>query len=187
MGSCADLTHFVLLSESCVPVRPLAEMLKELDWNPKPRFKCRTLAKASALQKSRAMPLPQVPDDCWRFQSQWWLLDRIAARWVARADYTEVFQKMDIPDEAYFSTVLSLLGYPVDDRVIDKPVTWVHWESGAGRPTSHPEIKMERLEEMLDSGAWFARKFPPGADIGSYGLHRTAGAACVPELGHLQV
>ena len=148
-----SLTHFVLLSESCVPVRPLPEILRELDWNPKPRFKSRTLSEASQLQKSRAAPVPEVPDDCWRFQSQWWLLDRIAANWVARADYTDVFEKMGIPDEAYFSTVLCLLGYPVDDRCSGKPVTWVHWEKDVGRPTEHDKISMEILEVMLESGA----------------------------------
>lgn len=63
----------------------------------------------------------------------------------------------------------------MDDRVIDRAVTWVHWAGKAGRPTEHNEIEMERLEELLDSGAWFARKFPPGANIGSYRLHQHGG------------
>jgi hypothetical protein len=108
------LTHFMLLSESCVPTRPLAAMLRHLDWNPKPRFLCHTLDQVTTQQLARTAALPEVPTDCWRFQSQWWLLDRIAAEWVARADYTDVFARMRVPDESYFATVLGLLGYPVD-------------------------------------------------------------------------
>ncbi|WP_379716096.1 beta-1,6-N-acetylglucosaminyltransferase [Haloferula chungangensis] len=171
-----SMTHFVLLSESCVPVRPLPEILRELDWNPKPRFKSRTLSETGQRQVSRATALPEVPNDCWRFQSQWWLLDRIAANWVARADYTEVFERMEIPDEAYFSTVLCLLGYPVDDWSTNNPVTWSHWEKDAGRPTEYEKITMEMMEKILESGSWFARKFPVGADIGKYGLHLPARA-----------
>jgi len=55
-------------------------------------------------------------------------------------------------------------------------VTWVHWEKDVGRPTEHDKISMEMLEVMLESGAWFARKFPVGADIGGYGLHLPAKA-----------
>lgn len=174
------LTHFVLLSESCVPVRPLPAMLTHLDRNPKPRFSWTPADKASSLQKSRAAALPQVPDACWRFQSQWWLLDRIAAEWVARADYTEIFAGMAVPDEAYFATVLCLLGYPLEDRVVKKAVTWTHWEKDAGRPTEFRVLEGLRLEELLESDAWFARKFPPGADIGRLGLHRSSGR-CLPE------
>jgi hypothetical protein len=101
-----ELTHFALVSESCVPVRPLTEVLKLLDWNPRSRFDWRDLTNASPTQRRRALDLPQVSGSCWRFQSQWWLLERTAAEWVARADYTDVFQKMEVPDEGYFSTVL---------------------------------------------------------------------------------
>jgi hypothetical protein len=169
-----SLTHFVLLSEACVPIRPLPEMLAHLDRNPKSRFTWKTIEEGSPLQVSRAAALPLVPQACWRFQSQWWLLDRLAAEWVARVDYTEVFGGMPIPDEAYFSTVLCLLGYPLDDRVVKKAVTWVHWPPGAGHPAEFATMEPTRLEEMLESGAWFARKFPPGADIQRLGLHCSA-------------
>lgn len=166
-----DLTHFALVSESCVPVLPLTETLKRLDWNPRSRFDWRDLTNAFPTQKRRALDLPQVPGACWRFQSQWWLLERTAAEWVARADYTDIFQKMEVPDEGYFSTVLCLLGFPLDEFVEKKASTWTHWEGGP-HPLSHETLSDDHLRSILESGALFARKFPQGADVGTFGLHR---------------
>lgn len=167
-----ELTHFALLSESCVPVRPLPETLKLLDWNPKSRFTWRDLTKASPTEKRRALDLPQVPAACWRFQAQWWLLERTAAEWVARVDYTDLFAKMEVPDEGYFSTVLCLLGFPLADRVVPTPSTWTHWEGGS-HPLSFETLPPADLERIVESGALFARKFPKGAEVGRYGLHRS--------------
>ncbi|MBB5353723.1 hypothetical protein HNR46_003984 [Haloferula luteola] len=167
------LTHFVLLSESCIPIRPLSEMLRHLRRKPRSRFGWKDLEKCSDLQRGRAAHLPQIPDGCWKFQSQWWLLERLAAEWVARADYTDVFGGMPIPDEAYFATVLSLLGYPVDDRVVNHDITWADWSRSAGSPESFRSVDWLTVETMAESGAWFARKFPPDSDIAKWGLHRT--------------
>jgi len=169
-----ELTHFVLLSENCVPVRPLPEMLVHLERNPKSRFKMTPLEKASERQRSRAAHVPQVPDGCWRFHSQWWLMDRIAAQWVARADYTDEFEALPMSDEAYFGTVLNLLGYPVEDRVVPKVLTWTEWKKDAGSPNSHYHLSREKVAEIVESDAWFARKFPVGSDVGTWGLHRSA-------------
>ena len=168
------LTHFVLLSESCIPIQPLSWMLSKLDAVPAPRFNYDTLENASVLKKSRASAIPQVPAGCWHFQSQWWLLDRITANWVTRADYTDVFSKMGIPDEAYFATVLSLMGYPIGDRVVKKDITWTWWEKNAGSPTTFHGLNPEKLHAMVESGCWFARKFSNDFDPSIYNLHRTA-------------
>lgn len=167
-----SLSHFVLLSESCVPVRPLSEMIRRLRMNPRSRFGWKSLDRSTDLLKERAARLPQIPAGCWRFQQQWWLLDRMAAEWVARADYTDIFAAMTIPDEAYFGTVLSLLGYPVEDRVVNKDITWAHWEKYQGSPESFTTVDSSTVQRMSESDAWFARKFPVGSDIGKWGLHR---------------
>jgi len=166
------LTHFILLSESCVPIHPLSEILRRLRMNPRSRFGWRALDKCWDMQRARAAHLPQVPTGCWRFQQQWWLLERMAAEWVARIDYTDVFAGMPIPDEAYFATVLSLLGYPVEDRVENKDITWAHWEKNHGSPTSFPIVDSSIVQQMAESSAWFARKFPVDSNIGQWSLHR---------------
>ena len=173
-----SLTHFALLSEACVPVRPLPEILKRLELDPRPQFGFKTLKEAVARHASRIGAVPEVPAGCWRFSSQWWLLDRTAAIFAAGQDYTPLFEKMFVPDEAYFATVLAMQGYPLEGEVVKKDVTWTWWEKDAGSPNEWPELPLERQEGLLHSGALFARKFPKGADIGKLGLHRSLAIAC---------
>lgn len=112
----ASLTHFVLLSEACVPVRPLPEILRRLEIDPRPQFGFKTLKEAVARHAARVGAVPEIPAGCWRFTSQWWLMDRAAAVFAAGPDYTPLFEKMVVPDEAYFATVLAMQGYPLRAR-----------------------------------------------------------------------
>jgi Core-2/I-Branching enzyme len=177
-----SLTHFVLLSESCVPIKPLPEILRRLELDPRPQFGCKTLKNANPLHQKRAKGITRLPEGCWRFQSQWWLMDRVTAVFSAGQDFTDVFEPMVIPDEAYFSTVLSMQGYPLEGSVFNKDVTWTWWERDAGSPASWDVMTEECLADMIHSDALFARKFPVGADIGKYGLHRTVGKGGVTGL-----
>ena len=60
------LTHFVLLSESCVPVRPLPEILRRLELDPRPQFDFRGRKTANHRHLSRIGAVPEVPPGCWR-------------------------------------------------------------------------------------------------------------------------
>lgn len=168
------LTHFALLSESCVPVLPLSEIVRRLRHDPRSRFSSKTISQAGSRHASRIGAAPEVPLGCWRFTPQWWLMDRTTATFAAGQDYTGLFERMYVPDEAYFATVLSMQGYPLDGEVAGKDVTWTWWEKDAGSPTAWTELPFEKLVEIVDSGAFFARKFPAGGDIGTFGLHRPA-------------
>ncbi len=66
-------------------------------------------------------------------------------------------------------------GYPLEGEVVKKDVTWTWWEKDAGSPQSWPVLPLERLEALLHSGPCSRGSFPPGADIGKYGLHRSPG------------
>lgn len=177
-----SLTHSVLVSESCVPIRPLPEILRRLELDPRPEFGFDTIKTAHPKHVARVHGVPQVPEGCWRFQSQRWMLDRISAFFAAGQDFTDLFAQMEIPDEAYFSTVLSMQGYPLDGSVFKKDVTWTWWKNH-GSPIAWDTIPVERLHEMIHSGAFFARKFPKGADIGKYGLHRSVGPGAALKMG----
>ena len=166
-----DLTHFVLLSESCVPVKPLREVLFRLKHDPRCQFGHRNFESARSFNRHRARSAPTIPLDCWRFHQQWWLLDRAAAKMVSRNDHTSRFENVFAADEGYFGTVLSMEGYPVDDLVYKKDITWVHWPEKSDSPTSHETLEKDHLVEILHSDALFARKFPRGGDIGKYRLH----------------
>lgn len=176
-----SLTHFVLLSENCVPIRPLPEILRRLKLDPRPQLNFKTIVNGHQKHVARTVGVPQVPEGCWRFQSQWWLLDRMAAIFAAGQDFTDLFAGMEIPDEAYFATVLSMQGFPLEGTVLKKDVTWAWWTDDRGSPHEWNTLPPERLQDMIHSGALFARKFPKGADIGKYGLHRSVGPVAVEE------
>lgn len=168
-----SLTHFILLSEACVPIKSLPEILQRLTVDPRPQFGFRHWSKAVKQHQERMIAVPEVPQDCWHFHSQWVMLDRVAATFVVFQDMTSYFEKMFVPDEAYFATVLRMQGYPLHDLVHNKDLTWTNWEKSAGSPNAWMNIPQDKIADILHSDALFARKFPVGADIGKYGLHRS--------------
>jgi hypothetical protein len=170
-----SLTHFALLSEACVHVRPLPEILRRLELDPRSQFDFRTRKEAHPRHVSRMSAVPEVPPGCWRFTSQWWLMDRTAAIFAAGQDYTPLFERMVAPDEAYFGTVLCMQGFPLEGGVVKKDVTWTRWGKDAGSPMAWSDFPLSCLRGLLHSGALFARKSPQGADIGRFDLHRTPG------------
>ncbi|QJE96798.1 beta-1,6-N-acetylglucosaminyltransferase [Luteolibacter luteus] len=176
------LTHFALLSESCVPIRPLPEILRRLELDPRSQFGYNRPHESHAKHRERSGAAPLVPTACWRFTSQWWLMDRITAVLSAGVDYTGIFENMFVPDESYFATVLAMQGFPLEDGVLRRYSTWTSWEKNAGSPTSWPEIPVGKLRDLFQSGALFARKFPKEADIGRYGLHRSPAFAASKAL-----
>lgn len=166
-----ELTHFVLLSESCVPIRPLGALLQHLRLDPRPLLRTRNYANALDLQKERAAKVTWIPQECWRFHSQWWLMDRTAALWSSAHDYTETFCDFLASDESYFATVLQMQGYPVDDACRPALSTWVKWREDVGRPVEHTEVDALTVAEMQASAAFFARKFLPESDIARWRMH----------------
>ncbi len=167
-----DNTHFVLLSESCLPVQSLTRILLRLKHDGRSRFGFKSLDQASATRKHRASTAPEVPPGCWRFHPQWWLLDRTAAKVVTRNDDTSQFENFFASDEAYFGTTLMREGYPVDDLVDSRDLTWTNWERDSGRPNEFSELPPEKLQDLINSDCFFARKFPASSDIGKYRLHQ---------------
>jgi hypothetical protein len=170
-----ELTHFVLLSETCVPLRPLPEILRRLDLDPRSQFRFLHIGETWELLQERAAMLPEIPLGCWRFTSQWWLLNRTAATLAAGQDQTELFARMEVPDECYFATVLALQGYPLEREVINQPVTWSWWEADRGSPLPWVDFPPDRFRSAFHSPALFGRKFLEGSNIGSFGLHRSPG------------
>jgi hypothetical protein len=168
-----SITHFALLSEACVPIRPLPDILRHFARDPRSQFGFSRVHESSARQKDRVKAVPGIPDGCWRFQSQWWIMNRVAATFAAGQDFTNFFEKMIVPDEAYFATVLAMQGFPLEGEVVRTVATWTKWEKNAGSPREWSGFPRERVQDAMHSGAVFARKFLRDSDIRSYRLHRT--------------
>lgn len=166
-----SVTHFMLLSEACLPIRPLGEILRRLQWNSRPQMRPRAFGKAPKHFAGRMAKAKDIPLACSRLTSQWWLLDRTAATIVMEEDYSDQFAEVFASDEAYFGTVLKMSGYPLEDFILAEEVTWTHWPKGAGSPQPHEVIEKKFLAEMVSSAALFARKFPAESDFPGCGLH----------------
>lgn len=168
-----SITHFALVSENCVPVKPLPDILKRLELDPRSQFDFRPPNPNSSLHAHRVSGAPVIPEECWRFTSQWWMINRTAAIIASQNDFTAVFEKVFAADEGYFATILALQGYPLLGQVLPQKSTWTYWEKKASHPKAWLELPREQLDSIIHSRSFFARKFPKGADIGKYGLHRS--------------
>lgn len=166
---------FILLSESCAPIKPLSHLMRELRYEPQARMYWQTLEEIQAATPDKARRignLPSVTPAHCRFHSQWWLLNREVAEAVTEDDFCPHFSEVFAPDELYFGTVLRMKGYPLETRMVRKNITRVSW---TGRDTPHPEIfdHVDRrlAAEFALSECNFARKFSISCNLTEWGLH----------------
>jgi hypothetical protein len=170
----SDVTHLVLVSESCVPIRPFSNFSRSLRLDARSRlamFSHESVRRGGNFDKARRLDLLEgiAPQHAW-FQEQWMCLNREDALIVSGSDWSGHFKNVWAPDECYFSTVLSASGKPPGREVLNRAVTWTRWRGGA-HPQSFDQVSPRLAGELVDSGCFFARKFGPASDIGRWDLH----------------
>ena len=167
-------THFILVSESCIPVRPFNELLFSLKLDPRSRTNYEPwseLRKRNVAKAQRAENIEFIRPEIAYFQDQWMLLSREASEIVTSKDHLKSFDKVFAADECYFMTVLSLKGFSIRENVINKRLTWALWNAQAAHPRTHERVNPEVAAQISESGSFFARKFAPNSNIADYGLH----------------
>jgi hypothetical protein len=170
-----DHTHFVLVSESCVPVRPFDELVRSLSLDPRSRIHVRSWEderKTNILRAQRVENLQGIRKELAHFQSQWICLSQDDARLLVENDLTESFETCFAPDECYFATALAALGRPPLQSVANRKITWTEWASKTAHPKDFTIVSPQLAAHISESGCFFARKFPPDSNIGTFGLHR---------------
>lgn len=167
------LTHFVFLSESCVPVKPWSEIRRRLKHDPRSMIPEQGAAKMREKHLERIGGVKDLPPHTMLVHPQWLLLNRDAARCVVENDFTEHFECIRAADEHYMGTVLALRGFDFDGQVKRASVTWVKWAEDAltAAPERQSDVTPALAGELADFKGFFARKFPKGSNIGEYGLH----------------
>ena len=176
----SDCTHFALLSESCIPVRPLAHVLRALTLDPRSRIRVtpwEEVRKRDLLKAQRVEKIRGIRKEVAHFQDQWMILSREDAEFFVANDRTEAFEEVFAPDESYFATVLAAGGRSPLVHCANRSVTWADWERESPHPKGFLEVSARDAARMAESGCFFARKFPKGSDIGKYGLHRGVAGA----------
>jgi hypothetical protein len=172
-----DNSHFVFLSESCVPIRPWGELQRALALDGRSWFATESvhdLWNKDWGKACRPADAPWIPANMWAFHSQWVLLNREAAELVVEDDFTEYFAKSFAADEAYVATVLRMKGYPIGEKVRSQNPTYFRFPEQAGtrpHPLAFPKVTADLAVELATSGRFFARKFPSGSNIRNFKLH----------------
>lgn len=170
----SDATHFILVSESCVPVRPFEDLSYSLQLDPRSRMRYEPWAemrKRDILKAQRLEKLQSIRKELAYFQQQWMLLTREDALCVTKTDYTAAFAETFAPDECYFATLLSLKGQNMRHHIANRATTWKRFEPAKAHPHEYSHISLSAVAQIAESGCFFARKFLPDSNIGAYGLH----------------
>lgn len=170
----SDTTHFVLVSESCVPVRPFDALKSSLRMDDRSRMRVQPwleVRRRDVLKAQRLENLPGIRKEIAHFQDQWMCLNREDAMLVTQKDWTPAFEKVFAPDEAYFATVLAASGKAPLQEVANRPVTWSEWREGSPHPQEFDRVLPRTAAQIAESGCFFARKFTQRSDIARWGLH----------------
>lgn len=170
----SSITHFILVSESCVPVRPYAELINSLRLDARSRMTITPwteMRKYHVLKAQRLENLPTIRKEVAHFQDQWMCLSRADVDTCLKKNWLPEFANVFAADEAFFATVLAASGKPPLQYVINRPVTWTKWMEHEAHPVTFHKVPKSIIAEISESGCFFARKFAPNSDIGSYRLH----------------
>ena len=170
-----NLTHFVFLSESCVPITPFSHLIRQLRIDGRSRFFWEMPMDVNRINPNKAARrkvAPEVAPTAWRFHPQWILLSREAAELIVEDDWTERFAQTFAPDECYFATMLNIKGFPLDAMVVRDDVTWTRWRHGEMHPETVHCCTSELIREWLAGRWFFARKLAKEANFSAWQLHK---------------
>ena len=167
--------HFILLSESCIPIKPFAIIKSEILGDPRGRMAWQhasdTVSKARANRMGVALNISQSH---WIYHHQWITFSRPMASILLETDKTNDFEKVRVPDECYFGSVLSFLDFNFESGILPILSTYTDWDRPRpvrSGPYLYKDIDMADVEQLRSSGCLFARKFSPDSPIRRFGLH----------------
>ena len=137
-----------------------------LDWRGERGGKGPEKSNANAVKHSVHNPLrgavPSVPQEGLLGSSP--QADLVSA-WGTPGTWTETKAGVWAPEEVFFATVMSLLGYlrQTKDEVRRQMVTYARWKKkGDANPISFDDFTVDLCKEFRESGAVFGRKFSKG-------------------------
>ncbi|KAL2546154.1 Core-2/I-branching beta-1 [Forsythia ovata] len=167
--------HFVLLSESCIPLYNFSTIYSYLMNSTKNFVEAYDLPGPVGRGRYSHLMLPVIKLDQWRKGSQWFEMDRdLAIEVIADNIYFPVFQNYCngscYADEHYLPTFVSM---KFEGRNSDRSLTWVDWSKGGPHPAKfiRTDVTPEFLEKLRSGNSCeyngkktnvcflFARKF----------------------------
>ncbi|KAL8141843.1 hypothetical protein V2J09_014875 [Rumex salicifolius] len=136
----ASNRHFLLLSDSCIPLFNFSTVYSYLTRSSATFIDSHNPSGPTAWARYRPRMLPVISLAQWRKGSQWFHIDRpLAAFVVSDSTYFPLFSfPKCFADEHYLAT---LVGIGFGSRNTNRSVTWADWASGSG---AHPAIFQRR-------------------------------------------
>jgi predicted SAM-dependent methyltransferase len=167
-------SKFALLSESCVPIKPFSIIQETLYADERGRMYWET--PAAVVRKDpdkikRFTKIPALPPEHQIFHDQWLVLNREMAGALLEHDWTPYFEETFAPDECYFASVLSAMGFDLTRHFQRMSVTHSQWNGKGPHPYQYSSLNNEDIKTLRDSKCLFARKFSPASNIKGIGLH----------------
>lgn len=155
-------THFILLSESCVPIvnfMVLYNRIKKLEHSV---FHFKHLSnKLNRYQLLSPVIKNKLSFSNFYCQHQWMLLVREDVRFFIGQDLTNYFSKIAVADEHYFISLLVL--NKKYKNIINKKITYCDWsDSSSMHPKIYNTININFIYKLQKEGYLFLRKISRG-------------------------
>jgi len=164
------LTHFIFLSDHCVPLYDYITT-------------CDTISKFNKSSihhfgNRRNKGVHHAFKPHFIRHSQWCILKRNDAETIVSQSYTHLFKEVSIPDEIYFGTLLNYYNIEIDNKI----TTYVNWKNYTKRskgksPYLHTYINEKFMKQLTrnNKDALFLRKVDHCCDytyIQNYCTHK---------------
>lgn len=176
---------FILLSESCIPLFGIDQILKGLSRSGKSLISYEA-GVPGELRTTRCLQLRDpsfLASNRFAKQHQWMALHRPLVEIILQHDFTDVFEKMYAPDEHYFINLLIKLNLPLDNLIANQQVTFVNWQEletekvstrdsegrtitlSRIRPKTYQHLSTTDIVAARKMGCLFFRKVSPSCDV----------------------
>lgn len=171
--------HFVLLSESCIPLFNFSTIYSYLMNSTRNYVQTYDFPGPVGRGRYKEQMYPTITIEQWRKGSQWFAVDRnLATEIISDQTYFPIFQKhcksSCYADEHYLPT---FVGIKFWERSANRSLTWVDWSRGGAHPARFMrwDVTIESLKRLRSEGRCdyngkstnicflFARKVMPSA------------------------
>ena len=180
-------THVMFVTESCIPIATIDELADLLRNDGVVGKECccsflhaygRDSARCTRFDEHACFRVKDVPDEAiYKALPGWCLLSKKHAKRVLNLpselgeNLYPLFEKVWAPEEVFFPTALSLLGFLPGNEVVPKTIMWAKWDERArGQERAHP-IEYDRdfsrtlVRDARSEGCFFMRKLKKSLEI----------------------
>ncbi|MGH8047920.1 MAG: beta-1,6-N-acetylglucosaminyltransferase [Chthoniobacterales bacterium] len=158
-----DLTHFMFVSESCIPIKSWTEIKSALAIDSRSRIDWKSWLQMNQDQRDRKATT-KISKSFWVSHSTWLLLNREVVEFLLEHDSAmSMFDNIPCADEHAIGGTLLIHGFDMS-KVNRTSTTWARW-SGKMHPDTIHVATPELVRQWKDYPGFFARKFSSNCNV----------------------